>query len=510
MKLESRRNSALVNKSFYSKVCDIDNAEDIYKLTINPFSLDLHEVFNSIRWSMRAVTEIEISKMYFILIDSNTHSVVTVKDEIFELLLEICHKFSPSIKKLTFDKCLLTDKNVIDILLTLNEGPLEELKILNSGIFYTGIEVYPKDLKLPNLKSIDMRGTNFGHPFQSVGGENLITNFFMALPDHCKTLESFAGLPTVVDIMPLEKFYFTSLGILGNEPFRKRISTIICRQYRLKELDLSSTFIMDDVVQEILKLPCLESLKINCQAISIREFSKICKIETLKALHLEVYTNQHWVPNALSTFSFVHVSKLSIDISQMEISPEALRDMFRPSITHLELKTTQKMALQSVFTSPCCHLLETLKIEYVFVYDPRGKHNRGMFREIRQGFTKLKSLTLINRIPELAGCTGELVMLINRFSSLRKVHFEGFIIVEHLHKAALSSLESTLEDLTLIDHTQKGYEPSYVIPPQCARSISKNKNLKKMVITATHNYFEDPGRFPIVKRVGREIIFCHR
>lgn len=509
-RLESRRNAAQVNKMFYKAACDADNKQDIYKLKIDRSMINFSDFSDSIMSSSRAVSEVEVDNIFFCFVDENKKDIRSINEDNFEDLLEFLDKFSQSIKKLTFNCCLMTDRNFIDILMTLNEGPLEELNLIKVALFYTGSELYPKNLKLPKLKKLDMTGTNFGHIFGTPDDENLVANFFKSLPDYCN-IEKFVALPTLFNLMPLDKFYLNSLGIHKNAPFRTRISTIICRQYRLKELDLTSTFIMDDVLMEIINLPSIESLKINCQSISIREFSKICIIPTLNELHLEIGAKQTWVPNALINFPFANISKLSVDLWRMSISAEVLRDIFKVRIKELHVKTSQKCVLQSVFTSQCGNSLEVLTVELYFDYSNAKRFSRGKLHDIRQDFPNLKSLTIINKIPELAGCTNELATLLQRFKNLQKIHIEGFFVNGNLHSSSLINAKHTIEEIILIDlHNQPGYEPDYVIPPQSEKPTRECIKLKKLIITCIANYFFNYAKFPVIKRVEKELIFCHR
>lgn len=511
--IESRRNAAQVNKAFYDAVCKLDNKDDIFKVALHKLDENFPLMIDSFECSKRAVSAVEISDNYFVTMDNVNRCIFKVNEVIFDHILRVLVKFSGSIKKLTFTRCLFNAKQFIDVLMAVNESALEELNLDTCGIFNSGPDIYPSELRLPSLKVINMPSTNFGHPYQEVEGENLITQFFASLPSYCK-LEKFVALPTILDMMPLDKFYFDSLGILNNAPFRMRIPTAVCRQYRVRELNLSSTFIMDDVINEVLSLEYLESLKINCQAISIKAFSKVCKMENLTALHLEVNARQTWVPNALHSFAFANITKLSIDVSQMVISMESLRDMFRARIRELEVKTSQRKVIEGVFSSPCCLSVHTLKIEFVFnpraIYKPDPDSDNALMRNNRR-FSNLKSLTIINHIPELAGCTADLVKLLERFAFLRKIHLEGFMITETLHSGSLTFAKGCLEELTLIDLLNyPGYEPAYVIPPVAVKGVNKNKKLKKMIVTATQNFYDDYGRFPVIKKVNSEFVFCYR
>ena len=255
---------------------------------------------------------------------------------------------------------------------------------------------------------------------------------------------------------------------------------------------------MDDVINEIINLESLESLKIDCQAVSAKNFCKIFKMDSLKSLHLEIQAQSHWLLSALSAFAFKSITKLSLDISKMEITEESLKEAMKFQIVEFHLKTSLKTAMNAVFSNPACVFLEVFSIEYA----PNTRYSSS-YRDIRGDFNRLRSLTIINKVPGFASSTRDIAHIIPRFPRLQKLHIEGYYITENLHYVALKSCNSTLEELKLISDEQ-----TFVIPGRCADLLRRCKRLNKMMITCEKNFYFDYKRFPVIKCIGSEVIFC--
>lgn len=506
-KIPFRRNAALVNRIFYKTVCEVDSEKDIYKMSIDSYSSPFGGgILNSILHTKRIFREISVRSMNFCNVDKEKKTVSNINDHEFEALILILSNFSNVLHTFTMSMCLIHDNHLVQIINTLMNSPVQNINITFCGIF--AFEFGDKDLPvnsiLPQLKSLNFTRSSYGNPL--VVGEAKFEGFIqrflrMLAVTHKDQLKSFSSMKALTP--NLDAFSFESLALLNTGPSKIRIAPIISHQYRLKELDLSTTFFMDDVLFEIIKLKFLKKLKINCEAITMKSFSLLTLIDSLKELHLEAKCSTHWLPSVMSMIKFKSVEKLSLHLPNLELPVDKLQGMLRGKFQELSIVTAQAMALQSILTSDTSSYLEAISLEIT-------RANKStvpiLFKGVSRTFREIKSLKIINRNSTIADQSRDVILLVLKLPKLKKLHLEGFKINEQMHHAILKSLKN-LEELTLLNYSK---ELDYVIPSSSKKTIRNCKNLKMMKISCKNSSYSDIARFPVELRRGKVTIFRHR
>lgn len=505
--VKKRRNAANVNKIFYQTVCEIDNEKDIYKMVIESYASPMTLVLDSILHSKRIFTEISMRSLSFSLLDKETNTISSVNEAEFRAFCLILSHFSSRLRTLTISLSLLDENHVMKIMDALKDSPVQNINITYCGIFIVSNPVFPEAFRrqkiLPQLKSLNFAKSSYGSTLVSdTNHEKVLPKFLeMLAVTHNNQLKSFTLTKTIF-FMELDAFAFESLAILNSGPSNVRIAPIINRQYRLKELDLSTTFIMDDVLMEIINLKFLRTLRINCEGTTMKNFSLITTMD-LHELHFEVKRSSHWLPLLMATLKFESVKKLSLNLPYLELPVDNLQAMLQEGIQELSIVTAQAMALQGIFTSKASSFLESISLEIT-------KPNRSSMPQLIKGFNRsfrnVKVLKIINRNSSIAGQTRELVSVLAKLPQLKKLYIEGFKISEMLHSAILKALKN-LDELTLLNYSK---DSDYVIPATCKKAIKQCKNLKMMKISCKNSLYSDVIRFPVEMRRGQVIVYRHR
>jgi hypothetical protein len=363
---------------------------------------------------------------------------------------------------------------------------------------------------MPKLKTIDFGKSKIANPLnmEEKRQSQVLANFLKMLSiSHRYQIKSFVAPKVFYNQIPFDEFYFEKLGIMHNSPAQIRTASVVARQYHLKELDLTSTFIMDDVIKEIINnLEDLEILKINCEGITPKSLSLLSAMKNITDLQLDVINvTKHWITAAMAAFKFEAVKKLALVLPQLELPVDCLDEMLIGNYSELKLVTAQSCALQNIFSSKTSQYLVSVTLEIT-------KENKCSFPLLVKGIYRsawaMESLKVINHNENVSKQTRELIALLTKLPMLTKLYLEGFHVDETFHKACLKSL-TQLEELTLLSYE---LNTNYIIPMSAKRAIEKCEKLKFMKISCSDSLYTNAHRFPVAVYDENKswIIYRHR
>lgn len=485
----NRREAALVCKEFYSAVCDVDNSEDIYKLVFNQFIDDLQIQANSIFHSKRKISEIELTKVFF-------------DDAKFLTFAQIFIKFSFVIKKVTMNKCLISENQLCELLSVTKN--LEELSMINCRIkHYNKTRVNFKLCKVKKLSFADTKFRDVG--ITQSTKNNAITNLLSMVVEN-SPLESFECNESFVNFFPFTKVKLNHLKIDNAIPRGTRLGSLVEMQFNLNSLDLMDCFIMDDTLVSIKKsLDSLKVLKINLSGVSCDGFT-ILQSLLLSELHLIVGKTK-WITNSIVESNFSTITSLYINVEELMIEKESFEHMLRQftNLKKLHVKTNLVDIISVIFNRP--NRLQSCTVEFSYMQEPH--YLSILAPKLRECFPLLKAFNVINRDPIFAR-RGDFSFL-RFFNKLEKLKVDGFIINQHLHKYALMHIHLT--HLELIE-TSVSNNVEYVFDNSLAEVFkSFANNLKFMKIDCSVSSFlkeHSELQFPVEFRRGKSQVYRSR
>lgn len=504
-KVQSRKNAAIVNSYFYKAVCDVENKENIYKAIILCQSLNIPGIFDSIMYTSRQFTEVCFSSFATSYMEKNTKQVMTINEGYYEGLIMILKQFYPSIKILSFQGCKFSEDQFYGILKIMALSPLRQLNFKDGAIFSANQDCQIETAKiLPKLNAFNfVRST-----WVNGTGQTLLGSFMKKLNiSHARQLKEFSCTSASSNV-PFEMIRFDKLAIQYTFPRQVRFSSTISYQFRLKELDLQNSFIMDDVMKEIVALPYLTKLSILCDGLSIKALLKLDQIKSLTDLCLK-FTRKNVPPTLKATLESLNlktVKKFSLYIPNMDVTCETLRLILNGQFTDINIITNQGSALTCIFLDTGSSL-KNVSIKFINVHEDtktRLWQNEKFAKD--RVFDELESLTICNTSITLSIQFDNLIFLFSRARNIKKIHLDGFDYNEKLLYSVFMLLPN-LEKLILSTLNNVTY---FVIPAEIKFYISKCKNLKLMSIDCSYSNYSEIRKFPIEQRFDNHIVYRQR
>jgi hypothetical protein len=426
-------------------------------------------------------TDVYLRNMVFVSFRGGSFKWNNFKELV--LLKQLLDKFAPKLKRITFNKLLLTDDQFILLLDTLKTSKMEELNLIGSVVLSHGMAQYPNVLVFPHLKTLNCSDSTLVHSehivklFQSIESSSPLTSF---------TGESIIQLFSFTNT---NKMRLKTLSIANVDIKKVRLADLISRNLWLQSLDILDCWAMDDVVNEICKLEHLHTLGIALNGVSHSALTKIRNHTSIKELRLKFGPGPQWLQT--DSKLNINVKKLYLDIRDFPCSNICLRDMLFMNLSHLHLITSNvysPIIVLGTLTWVLPRVLESCTIEIVSGHFKYPEVNRQFIR-----LPYLKDLTIINRTRSNEGddCV---IYVLKSLKNLERIHIEGFSKLREIHRAALLECNN-LKELTII--TNEDVKTDYIFDDSFANLIEEHGgNLQTMRISCSQCTYRDTVKFP--------------
>lgn len=333
----NRRQAALVNKSFYAAVCEVDFKQDVYKLVFNGAidQPDIAAIAASMRSSKRQVSEIEVQAVF-------------IGDEIYEFFIKVFSKLGSAIKKLTINRIVIDEARMCAILGMCRN--VEEVTLTQTRLYHNSNPFF--NFNLTRLKKLDLTRSYCSDVQYGKKGRSFIDEF-MKMVVRGSPIEDLQADWNFLEQFNFEKRKLKSLAMHKVNPAQLRISSVISSQHNLQSLDLMSCFFMDDVLLAIKRdLPDLKILKIPLGGLTCNTFQKvILEMKNLSELAIAAGTVQ-WLPTAVSGKKLKNIETLYLNIDQLYAMTQGLFQVIFeafPKVEKLHLVTNYTSCINTIF-----------------------------------------------------------------------------------------------------------------------------------------------------------------
>ncbi|XP_070494149.1 uncharacterized protein [Chironomus tepperi] len=506
-----RRSLALVNKLFYKTVCKIDSLMDIFRARFEQDQIiwqDGHpreNIYASVCCSSRVLTEICISQIYLVDIVADTYEENYKQCEL--LLGQTLRKISGSLKTFTVFSSLMTENQLMSILESLNKNKLKELNIIDGAIIHEKVRNVNRNISFPSLEKLDLSRTKYGNPNpdEPVCPNNEMFWFLKSIGENSPLMQDLSIHESFVNHINIENFKLKRLYVERAFPASLRLAKIISHHVNsLVMVDFLNCYVMEDVLNEILHVQQLKSLKINMDGISLKGFINISKSKKLTELGLKCSNACKWIVSALSMHTLDFLKKIYLDIKDLEVNYVDLSRMLNKNIPHFHVVASQHYILGSLFISTYIAEMKTCTIE---LYVDGFKNNKLLVNECII-LAQLKEFSLINRNTQFYDFDFNLAEIFGRSLFLEKLRIEGFKVNAKLFETAIKG-HYYLEELYLIN--PKGIRCDYVFDKNVNVPISVyGKRLKVLEISCAKSKLKWSKQFPVIIRRGSLKIFRYR
>lgn len=495
-----RRSLTLVNKLFYNTVCKIDSEADIYKAKIMQEDIQLENtlkiplVYDSMINTKRILTELYLDRVYFIEMRGSDAYKENLQNTLIYFMQFLRLKMT-NLKKLTFESCILTESQLMNILSSLNGRQLEEFNIVNSVIVHESTKKFQGILLFPNLQTLNLSST-YGciDRIQSIIDDNVMFSFLKSINEYSKELKNLTVRDIFAQNINFTKFKLTTLCIKRITPSCLRISDVISQQLFLTSVDLLDCYIMEDVLNMILQLEKIKILRINLDGISIKGFNSISQKKSLQELGLKCSNSCSWIVSAFAMTKLDFLNKLYLDIMRLSVDFFALCRMLNKKIPNIHLLASQFFVLDCVFSSTHISQLGTLTVDI----DIQQHINKPLINKFYCMNGTLLEFTLINRNPHVVNYDCALGCILEQNPFLKKIRIEGLVITKQIFDAVIRN-HYYLRELYLIG--PKNVPCTFVFDKKYATLIQKyGGSLKTMVISCLKSKLKSSKQFPFIIR----------
>lgn len=510
-RIVSRRPLALVNKLFYKTVCNVDNSMDIFRARFESHQMIWEDeypkenIYASVYCSKRALTEIYISE--FCLVDIIEGLLEEKYHQCEYLFGQTLRKISERLQKLTLYSCIITESQLTSILDSVNRNNLREINIVEGIIVYEKIRKYDRKLKFPSLKKLDLSGTKYlnPNPNDQFCPNSEMFCFLSSIGKNSKLLEDLSIHETFVNLLNIANLKLKRLQVEQAKPANLRLATIISiHANSLTTVDFLSSYVMEDVLNEILQVPQLKSLKINLDGISLKGFINISATQNITELGLKCSNACKWVINSLSMHTLSFLKSFYLDIKDLDVNFVDLSRMLNKNIPKIHVIASQHYILSSFFSSTFISELQVCKIE---LHVDGSECKKLLIRECPI-LGELKEFTLINRNDKFYNYDCDLRVVLDRTLFVEKLRIEGFEVTANLFETAIKS-HYYLEELYLVN--PKGIQCNFIFGKNFSELISiYGRKLKIVEVSCAKSKLKRSKQFPFISRRGNLKIFRHR